>query len=194
MNKSLLFFLISAVTPNVMAESAPATSISEQAAASPTQQIMVPIHLVGEKGIGPKIGQITLSESSHGVQLEPNLRDLPAGVHGFHLHQNGSCETATKDGKVTPAGAAGGHYDPKNSGEHGGPWGDGHMGDLPTLYVNTTGTTTSPVMAPRLTFDDFFNRALVIHAGADNYSDYPEPLGGGGARIACGIVPKPDEQ
>jgi Cu-Zn family superoxide dismutase len=28
----------------------------------------------------------------------------------------------------------------------------------------------------------------MIHAGGDNYSDHPEKLGGGGARIACGVV------
>jgi putative ABC transport system substrate-binding protein len=27
-----------------------------------------------------------------------------------------------------------------------------------------------------------------IHAGGDNYSDQPAPLGGGGARIACGVA------
>jgi Cu-Zn family superoxide dismutase len=29
----------------------------------------------------------------------------------------------------------------------------------------------------------------MIHAGGDNYSDEPAPLGGGGARVACGVVP-----
>jgi len=28
----------------------------------------------------------------------------------------------------------------------------------------------------------------MIHAGGDNYSDHPEKLGSGGARIACGLV------
>ncbi|WP_324128836.1 superoxide dismutase family protein, partial [Acinetobacter baumannii] len=28
----------------------------------------------------------------------------------------------------------------------------------------------------------------MIHAGGDNYSDSPQPLGGGGARIACGVI------
>ena len=32
-------------------------------------------------------------------------------------------------------------------------------------------------------------RALVIHAGGDNYTDQPEN-GGGMGRIACGVVPK----
>jgi len=28
----------------------------------------------------------------------------------------------------------------------------------------------------------------MIHAGGDNMSDKPEPLGGGGARYACGVI------
>ena len=31
-------------------------------------------------------------------------------------------------------------------------------------------------------------RALMIHANGDNYSDIPKKLGGGGARVACGVV------
>ncbi len=28
----------------------------------------------------------------------------------------------------------------------------------------------------------------MLHAGGDNHHDHPEPLGGGGARMACGII------
>jgi Cu-Zn family superoxide dismutase len=35
---------------------------------------------------------------------------------------------------------------------------------------------------------DVKGRSIVIHAGGDNYSDQPAPLGGGGARIACGVA------
>jgi Cu-Zn family superoxide dismutase len=31
-------------------------------------------------------------------------------------------------------------------------------------------------------------RSIMIHAGGDNYSDQPVPLGGGGGRTACGVV------
>jgi Cu-Zn family superoxide dismutase len=44
------------------------------------------------------------------------------------------------------------------------------------------------VLAPRLKVRDVKNRALMIHAGGDNYSDQPAALGGGGARIACGVA------
>jgi hypothetical protein len=36
---------------------------------------------------------------------------------------------------------------------------------------------------------DLNGRSVVVHAGADTYSDQPKPLGGGGARVACGVVP-----
>jgi Cu-Zn family superoxide dismutase len=84
--------------------------------------------------------------------------------------------------------AAGGHYDPMGAGHHTGPYGDGHLGDLPALYVDAEGKSTHPVLAPRIKVGDLRNRSLMIHAGGDNYSDQPAKLGGGGARIACGVV------
>ena len=53
--------------------------------------------------------------------------------------------------------------------------------------ANADGSTTSEVVAPRLRTTDLRGRALIVHAGGDTYSDVP-PLGGGGARIACGIA------
>jgi Cu/Zn superoxide dismutase len=44
------------------------------------------------------------------------------------------------------------------------------------------------VVAPHLTVADVKGRSIVIHAGGDNYSDQPAPLGGGGARIARGVA------
>lgn len=128
------------------------------------------------------IGTIELSESPHGVLISPHLKNLPSGPHGFHLHANPSCADAGQ--------AAGGHYDPENTGKHLGPYGKGHLGDLPILWVCADGTTTAPMLAPRLKLSDFQGHSLMIHAGSDNYSDTPEKLGGGGARIACGVVEK----
>ncbi len=81
----------------------------------------------------------------------------------------------------------GGHYDPKNSGRHEGPYGKGHLGDLPKLIADEKGDVTMSVTAPRLKLKDLKGRTLIIHAGGDNYSDNP-PMGGGGSRIACGVV------
>ncbi|MFP5305560.1 MAG: superoxide dismutase family protein, partial [Gammaproteobacteria bacterium] len=45
-----------------------------------------------------------------------------------------------------------------------------------------------PVLAPRIEPQQIEGHALMIHAGGDNYSDQPQKLGGGGARIACGVA------
>ena len=106
----------------------------------------------------------------------------------MHVHQNPNCATAPKDGNVVPGLAAGGHFDPANTGRHEGPTGQGHLGDLPVLYVDAAGQATRSSWAPRLKTTDLTGRAIIIHAGGDNYSDNPKKLGGGGARVACGVV------
>jgi Cu-Zn family superoxide dismutase len=149
---------------------------------------VVELHAVDEKGSGSSLGQVTISENKHGLVFTPALTGLTPGLHGFHLHQNPSCEPKEKDGKMTPALAAGGHYDPKKSDRHGTPWGDGHLGDLPPLYVDGEGKASQPVLAPRLKGKDLKGRSLMVHAGGDNHADHPAALGGGGARVACGVI------
>ncbi len=150
--------------------------------------ITVQMNMVDDQGIGKSIGHVLISETPYGAVFTPSLAGLPPGLHGFHLHENSSCDPKEKDGKMEPAAAAGGHYDPKGSKQHGLPWGEGHLGDLPALVVDTEGKATNPVLAPRLKLSDVKGRALMIHAGGDNYGDRPKPLGGGGDRIACGVI------
>lgn len=127
-----------------------------------------------------KIGHIIFKNKRNGVKIIPTLKELPPGEHGFHLHQNPSCDNAGM--------AAGGHYDPSESKAHLGPYHHGHQGDLPKLFVDKNGIAHQPVFAPHLTEKDIYGHAVMIHAGGDNYSDQPKPLGGGGERIACGFV------
>jgi len=151
--------------------------------------VTVQMHAVDEKGIGQSVGQVVVSESAYGLVFTPALSSLSPGVHGFHVHENPSCEAKEKDGKMVPALSAGGHYDPAGSKRHGMPWGDGHLGDLPALYVDANGAANGSVLAPRLKMADIKGRALMVHAGGDNHSDHPAALGGGGARVACGVIP-----
>ena len=152
------------------------------------EDIVIKVNLVDEHGIGKDIGTVAASDSKYGLILTPQLNDLPPGLHGFHVHEKPDCSHAMKDGKAVPALAAGGHYDPAGTGKHEGPYGNGHLGDLPALYVASDGKATLPVLAPRLKVADIKGRSLMIHAGGDNYSDVPASLGGGGARVACGVV------
>ncbi len=148
----------------------------------------VKLALVDAKGASTPVGEVTISENRHGLVFTPALHGLPPGLHGFHLHENASCAPGLKDGKPAAAIAAGGHYDPKKSGKHGTPWGDGHVGDLPPIYVDGNGGASNAVLGPRLKARDLAGRSLMIHAGGDNHTDHPAPLGGGGARIACGVI------
>lgn len=147
------------------------------------------MNLVTAQGIGQSIGTVTITETDKGLEFTPNLSSLPPGEHGFHVHAKGSCEPAIKDGKPSPAEAAGGHFDPQHTGKHEGPEGMGHLGDLPVLVVNSDGKATTPVVAPRLkALAEVKGKALMIHVGGDNMSDQPKPLGGGGVRFACGVI------
>jgi Cu-Zn family superoxide dismutase len=158
-------------------------------AAQPGNKLQAPMTLVTPAGTGKMIGTVMISESDKGLVFTPNLTDLPAGPHGYHVHENGSCGVNEKDGKKVAAGGAGSHYDPAGSKQHLGPTGNGHLGDLPPLVVGGDGRATVPVTAPRLkTLADVKGKALMIHAGGDNFSDQPKPLGGGGGRIACGVI------
>ncbi len=138
---------------------------------------------------GEAAGEVMISESEYGLVFTPSLEGLSPGGHGFHVHETPSCESAEKNGKTVPAGAAGSHLDPEKTGQHGYSWSDNsHLGDLPILLVDSDGMATHPVLAPRLSMDDLKDRALMIHEGGDNYSDAPEKLGGGGARALCGVI------
>ncbi len=144
-------------------------------------KLSIPIYLVSEKGQGKNIGRIYAEDTFHGVLFTPDLHDLPPGIHGFHIHIYPDCSNLGQ--------AAGGHLDPQHSEQHRGPFAKrGHLGDLPTLVVDQDGTATLAMFAPRFHLSTISGHSLMIHAGADNYSDTPNKLGGGGARIACGVI------
>jgi len=157
-------------------------------ASAADKTISIEVKSINENGVAQSIGTVVASESPYGILFTPNLKDLPPGLRGFHIHQNPNCEPGEQDGKQVAGLSAGGHYDPEHSEAHHGPYHDGHLGDLPPLVVAANGTATLPVLAPRLKFADIKGRSLMIHAGGDNFSDTPEKLGGGGARVACGII------
>ena len=153
------------------------------------EDLQVQMHLTAPDGLGDAIGTITISETDYGLAFTPQLEHLSPGLHGFHVHQNPSCLPAAKEGKMVPGLAAGGHFDPQDAGFHDTPYGKGHLGDLPALFVDENGKADSPVLAPRLKkLEQVKGRALMIHAGGDNYSDMLAKLGGGGARMACGVI------
>jgi Cu-Zn family superoxide dismutase len=151
--------------------------------------VKVPVNLIDATGKEKPAGTITLSETVDGLEIAPKLKGLPPGEHGFHLHENGSCAPGDKEGKPAAGIAAGGHFDPDAAKAHKGPGGGGHKGDLPKLEADAKGNVAGKLKVAGLKLSDVAGKSLMIHAGGDNYSDTPQPLGGGGGRIACGVIP-----
>lgn len=146
--------------------------------------VTIPMNLTNESQTA--VGNIIATDTKYGVeftfQLHNLVPDITSGVHGFHVHENPSC---AKNGM-----AAGGHLDPKKTGHHEGPYNpDGHLGDLPAIYVTSDGTIAVPVVAPKLKVKEILGHSLMIHHGGDNYSDNPAALGGGDSRMICGVIP-----
>lgn len=122
-----------------------------------------------------------------------SLRGLRPGAHGMHIHQNPSCAPADSDGDGAPdpAGAAGGHWDPLGSNDHGAPDEDAddkHLGDLGNITAGSDGTVEATV-----TIEDFdpsaypvSGRALVVHSGRDDLET--DPSGDSGTPHGCGVI------
>jgi Cu-Zn family superoxide dismutase len=144
--------------------------------------ITVTMHSTSETGAKTLLGTVEVQETKYGLLFTPNLHGLSPGIHGFHIHQNPTCDNNGM--------AAGDHFDPNHTGKHLGPYNDlGHLGDLPALSVNSEGLATLPVLAPRLKhISEIQDHSLMIHAGGDNYSDKPKKTGGGGMRMICGVI------
>jgi Cu-Zn family superoxide dismutase len=174
-----------AIVPAILLASALAGAAQAQA-----QELRAEMYLITPEAAHQPIGAVLISGTPAGAKFVADLRDLPPGRHGFHVHERGDCGPGpTDDGAVAPGLAAGGHYDPEGTGKHRGPEGPGHLGDLPFLTVPADGKGAGEAIAPRIKdAARLKGRALVLHAGGDNYSDEPQPQGGGGARIACGII------
>ncbi|WP_330924836.1 superoxide dismutase [Cu-Zn] SodC [Candidatus Sororendozoicomonas aggregata] len=149
--------------------------------------VTVKMHKVSDTGEGADMGDIIITPTKKGVQFQVDLKGFTPGEHGFHIHQNPSCAAGEKEGKLVAALAADGHFDPHHTKKHAGPYGNGHLGDLPRLIANDKGEIHMAVIAPRLTMKDLKGHSLMIHMGGDNYTDTP-PMGGGGARVSCGVM------
>lgn len=141
---------------------------------------------------GEEIGSAQLEETSAGVKIKLTISKLPPGVHAFHIHGVGKCETP--DFK-----SAGPHFNPYGK-KHGMKNPDGaHAGDLPNLVVSPDGTASVEVVVQGVTLEagaqSLFQpegTSLVIHADLDD--EATDPAGNAGARIACGVITDSSEK
>ncbi len=138
--------------------------------------------------VGAVIGAATFEQTPTGVLMHVEVRDLPPGAHGIHLHATGSCSPSFKSatGHINPEKVAHGLRNPE------GP----DNGDLPNLYAAADGTAQAEFFttrvsvagggAPSLLDED--GSAVIIHENPDDHMT--QPIGGAGGRIGCGIISK----
>ncbi|WP_374764676.1 superoxide dismutase family protein [Yunchengibacter salinarum] len=133
---------------------------------------------------GREIGKVVLTETDQGVHIKASLTNIPAGAHGFHLHETGSCEDGFK--------AAGGHYNPEGN-SHGFYHGDGrHAGDLPNIHAEGDEIANAEMFTDLVSLNpdadnslmDSDGSAVIVHQYPDSYGEQA----GAGGRIACGVV------
>ena len=128
--------------------------------------------------------------------------------HGFHIHANDSaangndCQADPKAASSTWFVSADGHWRRSPNDAHGD-----HAGDMTSLYLNRDGRANLEFTIDRLIPSELFNRAVIMHAGPDNFGNVPVGVlgnqytanttdaiaatrntGNAGDRIACGTI------
>ena len=144
--------------------------------AAPTKAVAVFIPTKGSS----VAGTVTFTKVEKGTRVVAELTGVPAGKHGFHVHEFG--DASSPDGK-----AAGSHFDPKMAKKHGDPSKDDvrHLGDLGNIEAKDDGKAMYDLVFPDLPIDAIVGHGVVVHEKAD---DFGQPVGNAGGRLAVGVV------
>lgn len=142
--------------------------------------------LKGTAENSPITGTVNFVEANGELKVIAEISGAPAGTHGFHIHENGSCDEAGK--------AAGGHFNPDNV-KHGLLAKDGftaaHAGDLGNIEIGADGKGRVETSIGGLTLSlgkyGINGKSVILHDKADNFG---QPTGNAGDRIGCGIIEK----
>lgn len=146
----------------------------------------VTVNLVNNDG--DDVGTAVFNESDDGlVTMDLDLKDVPAGEYGMHIHEVGQATPPTFED-------AGSHFNPTDV-EHGmdsetGP----HVGDLPNLVVPENGIVQESIEIPNTslqadgenTLNSEQGTSLIIHTEADDYES--QPTGDAGDRMIGGVI------
>jgi superoxide dismutase, Cu-Zn family len=157
--------------------------------ASPCLAAATKVHAVAHlKGLdGSALGSIDFAQTNHGALIVFDLKGLPPGAHGVHIHTSGNCDAKTK---FTSAGP---HFSPeqKNHGfmVKGGP----HPGDLPNQFAAADGSLHASTISNMFSLGNgkksIFDKdgaSIIVMAKGDDYTS--QPAGNTGDRIACGVI------
>ena len=127
-------------------------------------------------------GEVTFTKAETGVKISGKVTGLPAGSHGFHIHEFGDCSAADFS-------SAGGHFNPAEK-KHGSPKdAEHHEGDLGNIEADASGSATIEAVDPSLSFEganSILGRGVIVHANTDDFKT--QPTGNAGGRVACGVI------
>lgn len=130
-------------------------------------------------------GRLTLTPIDGGIRIEGQLGGLGRGAtHAIHIHERGDCSAA--DGS-----SAGGHFNPAAAAHGRMGTAVHHLGDMDNIVADAAGVAQVDVRVISATMGsgaagDILGRAIIVHAGADDY--VTQPTGNSGARVACGVI------
>jgi superoxide dismutase, Cu-Zn family len=148
---------------------------------------------------GVTVGTVRFEGDQNGTIVKVVVNGVTVGLdsfHGFHIHANDGkapCDPTTGFTNV------GGHWNPSGV-AHGH-----HHGDLPSVLIQADGSGDARTVTGRFEPDELAGRAVIVHAGPDNFANIPNRYAAGnppvtgpdstttatgdaGGRIACGIV------
>ena len=161
-------------------EGAPAT----EAQPASYKSVSRAVALIGPKSDSQVTGTATFTADNGEVTLVLEVQNAPPGEHAFHLHQTGDC--SAPDGT-----SAGGHWNPTEH-DHG-KWGAApfHLGDVGNLIAGDDGSGALTLSTDLWSIgtgehNDIVGRAVILHAGMDDYTS--QPTGAAGGRIGCGVI------
>lgn len=135
-------------------------------------------------GGGNASGILAVSVRDEQVHIDGEIGGLvPNSEHGLHIHVNGDCS-------APDASSSGGHFAPLGH-PHGAPGTASHVGDLGNIRADANGMAQVNAIAEQASLGtgsatDVANRAIVVHAGPDDFSTQPD--GNSGERLACGVI------
>jgi superoxide dismutase, Cu-Zn family len=128
-------------------------------------------------------GTVHFMELNDGaVEVDVDLKNVPPGTHGFHIHDKGDCGDN--------GNAAGGHFNPTGA-QHGAPTAPSHhAGDFGNATADANGNIKMKFATRAITVSpsssSVVGHAVVLHGNPDDLTT--QPSGNAGPRIACGVT------
>ncbi len=128
-------------------------------------------------------GTVHFQELNDGsVDVTADLKNVPPGQHGFHIHLNPDCSDN--------GNAAGPHFNPMNM-PHGAPTDESHhAGDFGNVTADANGEVhahfNSTAISVHAGTTSVIGHSIVLHGNPDDLTS--QPAGNSGPRIACGII------